>query len=353
MVIMTPDALSQEEIDALLKGASKGGGEESSSGAGSSLSADEEKALGQYGDLMASTQADMVGTFLGETVTVKRKSHSAQPAQAISEKISGNTVFCSYVYEGGLAGKSVLLFAEKDACKIGGTMVGEPEATEFSDMVMDAFKEVCNTIGGNLNTSLSGKAGKSVTLADSGVEINDFSADIVKEKLGDSEGYGFIVYGLSIGDAGETECWQIVSAPLLESLKALVKPPEPAPAPAPAPQEKSAPPGPQAAPVQFEQLSQDLTQAKAPANLDLIMDIGLEIRVELGRTNMKIRDVLNLGSGSVVELDKLAGEPVDLLVNDVIFAKGEVVVIDENFGVRITEILTLQERIKTLGELKA
>jgi flagellar motor switch protein FliN/FliY len=71
--------------------------------------------------------------------------------------------------------------------------------------------------------------------------------------------------------------------------------------------------------------------------------------VELGRSNLKIRDVLKLGAGSVVELDKLAGEPVDLLVNDIIFAKGEVVVIDENFGVRITDILSLDERIKTLG----
>ena len=86
-------------------------------------------------------------------------------------------------------------------------------------------------------------------------------------------------------------------------------------------------------------------------DLDIGGPVGeLEVRVELGRTNMKIRDVLNLGSGSVVELDKLAGEPVDLLVNDVIFAKGEVVVIDENFGVRITDILSLDDRIKSLGE---
>ena len=83
-------------------------------------------------------------------------------------------------------------------------------------------------------------------------------------------------------------------------------------------------------------------------NLELVLDIHLEVKVELGRTMRKIRDVLELGPGSVIELTKLAGEPVDILVNDKLFAKGEVVVIDENFGVRITDILTIDERIEAL-----
>ena len=347
---MTPDALSQEEIDALLKGASAGGGGDEPPETGADLSAEQLEALRQYGDQMANTQGDMIGTFLGDSVEVKRKSQSGETATAIAESISGKIVVCSYGYEGGLSGKSILLFSEKDACKIGGTMVGEPESEEFTDMVMDAFKEVCNTIGGNLNTALSGNFGGSVTLSESGVEAVEFSESVVNDHLGEADAYGFIVYGLSIAGGPESECWQIFSEPLLESMGAASAPSKPAPASEPP--KPTAPSSPQAAPVEFEPLSQEVSQAKAPANLDLIMDIGLEIRVELGRTNLKIRDVLNLGGGSVVELDKLAGEPVDLLVNEVIFAKGEVVVIDENFGVRITEILTLQERIKTLGELK-
>ncbi len=343
---MTPDALSQEEIDALLKGA--GGSGKSSATASLEMTSEQDQFLKKYGDRMATTQGDMVGTFLGETVKVTRKSHSIESPQSIVEKISGVTVLSSFAYEGGLTGKSLLLYPEIAACKIGGTMVGEPEAAEFSDMVMDAFKEVCNTIGGNLNTALSGEVGRSVTLANPALEVGEITPEILEQKLGKSDRYGFITYSLSIGSGEKSDCWQIFSDPLLTSMKALV-----APAPSPkAPATQAPPPGPQAAPVEFEPLAQDLNQKIAPPNLDLIMDIALEIRVELGRTNMKIRDVLNLGSGSVVELDKLAGEPVDLLVNEVIFAKGEVVVIDENFGVRITEILTLQERIKTLGELK-
>lgn len=74
-------------------------------------------------------------------------------------------------------------------------------------------------------------------------------------------------------------------------------------------------------------------------NLDKLLDVPVEVTVELGRKNLDIKSVLMLGEGSIVELDKLAGETVDILVNGVIFAKGEVIVVDENFGVRITEIV--------------
>jgi flagellar motor switch protein FliN len=83
-------------------------------------------------------------------------------------------------------------------------------------------------------------------------------------------------------------------------------------------------------------------------NLNMLLDIPLQVTVELGRTSRSVKEVLELTSGSVIELDKLAGEPVDILVNNRLIAKGEVVVIEENFGVRITDILSQKERIKKL-----
>ena len=80
-------------------------------------------------------------------------------------------------------------------------------------------------------------------------------------------------------------------------------------------------------------------------NLELLMDVPLQVTVELGRTQKLVKEVLALGPGSVVELDKLAGEPVDILVNERPIAKGEVVVIDENFGIRVTEILSPKDRL--------
>lgn len=83
-------------------------------------------------------------------------------------------------------------------------------------------------------------------------------------------------------------------------------------------------------------------------NLDFILDIPLKVSVELGRTEVLIKDLLQLGQGSVLELDKLAGEPLEILVNGKLVAKGEVVVVNEKFGIRLTDIISPVERIETL-----
>jgi flagellar motor switch protein FliN/FliY len=100
-------------------------------------------------------------------------------------------------------------------------------------------------------------------------------------------------------------------------------------------------------PKDFEQLSR-ASQPGPSQGIDLLLDVTLPVSIELGRTSMSIEDVLNLGPGSVVELDRLAGEPVDLLINEKLIARGEVVVVDENFGIRITSMVSPQDRIKSL-----
>ncbi|MEA2031774.1 MAG: flagellar motor switch protein FliN [candidate division Zixibacteria bacterium] len=101
--------------------------------------------------------------------------------------------------------------------------------------------------------------------------------------------------------------------------------------------------------AKFQHLSGNTGGNKA-SNIDLLMDVNLPVTIELGHTKMSISDILDLGPGSVVELNKLAGEPVDVMVNYKIVAKGEVVVVDENFGVRITQLMTPEERLKQLSE---
>ena len=96
--------------------------------------------------------------------------------------------------------------------------------------------------------------------------------------------------------------------------------------------------------VQFPPLLNGVTEAEQ-GNIGLIMDVFMEMTVELGRTRKMIKEILSMGEGHIIESDKLAGEPVDILVNHKPIAKGEVVVIDENFGVRVTEILSPAERI--------
>ncbi len=105
--------------------------------------------------------------------------------------------------------------------------------------------------------------------------------------------------------------------------------------------------GPTVQPVEFDHF-QRVQPPSQPQNIDILLDVKLPVAIELGRTEMSIRDILELGAGSVVELTKLAGEPVDLLVNNKIVARGEVVVVDENFGLRVTSLISPEDRLKSL-----
>jgi flagellar motor switch protein FliN len=102
-------------------------------------------------------------------------------------------------------------------------------------------------------------------------------------------------------------------------------------------------------PVQFMPLTPELPSTDQAHGIELLMDVALEVSVELGRSHMSIGEVLALRTGSVIELDKLAGEPVDVSVNGTLIARGEVVVVDEKFGVRITEVVSKARRLATLG----
>jgi len=119
------------------------------------------------------------------------------------------------------------------------------------------------------------------------------------------------------------------------------------PTPEPTAAGPTAAPAPTIRSAQFTQLDA-VPDATSASKIDLILDIAVPVAVELGRARMLIEDLLALGPGSVVELDKLAGEPVDILVHNKIVAQGEVVVVDENFGVRITDILDPEQRVRSL-----
>ncbi len=119
--------------------------------------------------------------------------------------------------------------------------------------------------------------------------------------------------------------------------------PEPAPEAEPA-QSQSV----QSQPAKLEELSPEKS-AGPPPELDFILDIPLEVSVEIGRTKMLIKDLLKLNQGSIIELEKFAGEPVEVYVNGKLMAKGEVIVVNDKFGVRITEIVSAHERVKKLG----
>ena len=106
---------------------------------------------------------------------------------------------------------------------------------------------------------------------------------------------------------------------------------------------------PKPAPALFEKLSGDPGSASSNHDIDMIMDIPVRLTVELGRTKITIKQILQLAQGSVIELDGLAGEPMDVLVNGCLIAQGEVVVVNDKFGIRLTDIITPSERIRRLN----
>jgi len=104
---------------------------------------------------------------------------------------------------------------------------------------------------------------------------------------------------------------------------------------------------PEAQPAEFQQFE---STPEKDRKLDLLLDLGLPVSIELGRTSLPLRDILNLQRGSIVEFDKLASEPVDIIINGKKMAEGEVVVIEKHFGIRITNLVEASERVKNLGK---
>ncbi|WP_084191350.1 flagellar motor switch protein FliN [Algiphilus aromaticivorans] len=105
---------------------------------------------------------------------------------------------------------------------------------------------------------------------------------------------------------------------------------------------------PQAQPAQFDPLHDSSQAADSDLNLDVILDVGVTMSMEVGRVRIPIRNLLQLSQGSVVELDRLAGEPLDVFVNGTLIAHGEVVMVNEKFGVRLTDVVSPAERIRKL-----
>jgi len=199
---------------------------------------------------------------------------------------------------------------------------------------------------------LSGSNGPQVIEADFAAEeaLIKVSSRLVIGDLVDGELIWLMAPGVAGQLAQATPPAAIPEPPPLPARGGSTRSHEPAPRPSYSPPQS--PKSLQGAPVAVQPANfGDLNRMAPPTdiqNIDLIMDVPLELTVELGRTRKQIKDVLALGPGSLLELDKLAGEAVDVLVNGKLVAKGEVVVIDENFGVRITDILSPAERVKGL-----
>lgn len=375
---MNDGFLSQEEIDALLRG------DQLTSPAQPDLSDMEKDALGEIGNISMGSAATTLSILLGRRVSITTPRVSISSLSAIQEQYPIPYLVIEVGYTQGIVGTNLLAMREQDALIIADLMMGGDGSnppTELNELYMSAVGEAMNQMMGSTATSMSTVFKKKIDIAPPKVNVIDFAVDSsITGTIPAEEPIVRVSFRMEVEDLIDSEIMQIISVnvakEMVESLMNAVQPaasqtaaavaaPAPAPRAAAAPQQQADPapaygqplamakpqaqqqPNVPVQPVQFAPLKPSGIPVIDP-NIALIMDVPLQVTVELGRTRKLIREILELSPGSVVELDKLAGEPVDILVNGKLIAKGEVVVIDENFGVRVTDIVSPIERASNL-----
>lgn len=393
---MSDEMISQEEIDALLKGdgntppADAGAAPAPAPAAEDPLTDMQKDALGEIGNISMGSAATTLSVLLGHKVSITTPSVSMSTMNSIRASYPMPYLIVEVGYTMGINGNNVLAIQAQDASIIADLMMGgdgtnPPE--ELNDIHMSAVGEAMNQMMGAVSTSLSTMFNKKIDISPPKVNLIDFGTeDKVTEIVSGDEPVVKVSFRMEVDGLIDSEIMQILPVPtagdMVESLlhsgdteeepepEAPSVPASTAATPAPMPAPAAAPAAAAAAPVmasaapygmggarvaqgvpvqaaQFTPLSTTPVQVNE-ANIGLILDVPLQVTVELGRTKKSIKDILELSNGSIVELDKLAGESVDIHVNGKLLAKGEVVVIDENFGVRITDIVSPEERAARL-----
>jgi flagellar motor switch protein FliN len=293
---------------------------------------------------------NVLGQVAGFPVTVEPSSGEESPpdAPAALEKPPACMVITA---SKALQGNMAIVTSEAGALALAQVLVSEQlnAAVPFDKDHRDAFEELLRQVLGQVATNLKQAAGGEVDVKPSGNEVPSWPD----------------ASSLRIRIAGEKlhpiELTLIISPELVKSLQPRPEPKEPPtqnaqapsaappappatpPAPPSAPKVEPAPPPPKSAP-------QAAPSGGRSSNLDLLLDVRLEATIRFGQKNMLLREILDLHPGSAVALDRQVQEPVELLVGGQVVAQGEVVIVDGNYGLRITEILSPQHRIESLGK---
>jgi flagellar motor switch protein FliN len=381
---MSDGSLSQDEIDALLQGTDAIEMDTGAGPASSPLSDGERSTLQEMLRGITESQGSNLSILMGKTVSLGDPSVKVRaPAELLSVQPE-DVVDVKVDLTDGLQGEHSYIVPAGVAGNVAGLMMGQPGG-ELDEASLSAVAEAISQITGTAATAIGNRVGRMVKTAppdlrrakraqirvpqgdycvtvDYPLSIEGFPAATLTEVF--SLSLAKEILSLSAGGADQdpfaAAAVQGGPAPQAARPSAQRAPAQPqagfggqagyqqtfgqafgAPAQGPA----MAPPNVQ--PVQFANL-QPMQMGGEQGNIGLLMDVFMEMTVELGRTRKRIKDILGIGEGTIIELDKLAGEPVDILVNHKLIAKGEVVVIDENFGVRVTEIVSQIDRMNEL-----
>ncbi|MDR1985842.1 MAG: flagellar motor switch protein FliN [Treponema sp.] len=347
---MSDGTLSQAELDALLAGT----GESSVAVAGGN---ERERQLLQ--DFLVSSADSLSANFSQLTTTevsLRGPEVSFTNQDALLEQLPDMVTTIKADFNAGFPGEHVFIMGEATAKAIAARMTQE-EDIQMDAMALSVIGELVSTLVGTQITALTKQTGNK-SIASVSPEASNVPKAVVALPRGD---FSTALYQLDLGDGNAQQFWEIYGSEVSESIaRSLDKDNIPTARSSPPPRNSmmsgrgggmsgigNSGIGQQAQvqSVQFPGLTPHSTPQEQ-GNIGLLMDVFMEMTVELGRTKKLIKEILGMGEGTIIELDKLAGEPVDILVNHKLIAKGEVVVIDENFGVRVTEIVSPTERMQ-------
>jgi flagellar motor switch protein FliN/FliY len=377
---MIDELLSQDEINALLQGHSLKEEESSLSG----VSSEQQQIFNDITNIFATAITNVFGMLAGRDVNVPDKKQETIPQKDIVLK-PGESAFSFHITCQGMSDAPLTFITTQQGALIladlmmGGEGKDLPE--EASELYLNAAQEGLSQMVGASLTNMSGILGGRRLLPDNVQSALESGEWLPFAEMGPDEKIWSVEMSIKIDDVAVFPLWVVfpldvvnkIADEALEIMKAKS---------APEPEKKDSSPAPSASrtqnkgqveipvqpmennankqrsaatqpvsqvdvrPAQFMPLSQS-GGSQGSGNIDLIADIPVRVTVELGRTRKSISEILNMTPGSVIELDKMAGEPVDILVNSKLVARGEVVVIDENFGVRITEIVNSSAKFRS------
>ncbi|WP_141433425.1 flagellar motor switch phosphatase FliY [Bacillus sp. 03113] len=403
--MMSNEMLSQDEIDALLKGNdySQSSSKEDSYEINPSLSTIEIDALGEIGNISFGSSATALSALLNQKVDITTPVVQVIEKSKLIHEFPEPYIAIQVHFTKGFTGSNLLVFQQGDASAIADIMLGG-DGTNLPDSLgeiqISAVQEAMNQMMGSAATSMSTIFNKIVDISPPSIDVLNVKEGEGTNRIPEDELLVKTSFRLKIGEIIDSKIMQLLPIHFAKSMvEELLNPQETAS------EEKSSSSNlsenhleqnlsskqsfdsighheernqyesmqstyskdqknvsssqhfgnsftggeqPKVQPAVFTDFEPYTLPEAEVKNLNVLMDIPLEITVELGRTKRSVKEILELSAGSIIELDNLAGEPVNILINGRLIAKGEVVVIDENFGVRVTDILSQSDRIKKL-----
>ena len=350
------------------------------------LSEEEQDAIGEIANISMGASATTLYSLVNRKVNITTPVVSISDWDSVLSFYEKPCVFIQIKYTTGLDGSNILILREQDVKIITDLMMGGDGTNvsgEIGELQLSAISEAMNQMMGSSATSMSSMLGRMIDISPpeaSRVDLTEKNvADIAPflaerfvridfrmqiDELVDSTilqlypvEFAKSLYDIFINNATDDAPAAPIAAPAAPESAQSVQAAAPAPMPQQAapqmampqqamPQMMAMPPqgygqmqNMNIQPAQFQSFSGGFNPMQSQENIGLIMDVPLEVTVELGRTRKSISEILDFSPGTIIELDKIAGEPVDVLVNGKLVAKGEVVVIEESFGVRVTEII--------------